>query len=116
MNLQGIFTQAWIEGVVTHPLFETLAPYVVVVALILALTLPLILGKGGVLAESATENNPEKLENRKKMILKAYLEEEAAFKAGDILKASWNQRREYLVHRYVDIVRRLDYVTSRKPR
>jgi hypothetical protein len=80
---------------------------VIVITIILS---PFFVGAGGLLAAGASINSPSRLEAIKAAVLKRYVEDEAAFQAGDLSRLAWDKRRAFLVNRYVDTVRRLDYL------
>lgn len=80
------------------------------VLLIVALLAPFFTGAGGQLAAGASVNSPAKLQATKVVVLKRYLEDEAAFKRGDLSPLGWEKRKEFLGHRYIDTARRLDYL------
>ena len=82
---------------------------VLVVALILS---PFWVGPGGRLAAAASVSSPERLESMKSAILKRYLEDENAYKVAALSKRAWEKRRSFLVNRYVDVARRLDFVAA----
>lgn len=80
------------------------------VALILALMLPFFAGPGGLLAHGSQIDSRERLLAIREALLKRYLDDEAAFKRGDLSVNTWRKRQEFLVHRYVDVVRRIDFL------
>lgn len=91
--------------------------YVVVlvgILLVLAVLAPFFTGDGGLLAASSSVNSPSQLEATKAAVLKRYLEDEAAHKRGDLSQLGWEKRKEFLVHRYIDAARRLDYLLHLK--
>ena len=83
---------------------------VIGVGLLLLLLLPFFVGPGGLLAHGAKIDSVDQLRAIKKAILKRYLEEEGAQRRGDLSGLAWRGRQEFLVHRYVDAARRLDYL------
>ncbi len=91
--------------------------YIVVavgVVLVVAVLAPFFTGVGGLLAAGASINSPQRLEAIKAAVLKRFLEDEAAHKRGDLSKLGWGKRKEFLGHRYIDTVRRLDYLAHVK--
>lgn len=62
------------------------------------------------LEASATENSVEKLEKVKKAVLRRYVEEEAVHADSNVAKVVWEQRKNFLINRYLDAARRLDYL------
>jgi len=87
-------------------LLSILTALVVVVIVLL----PFLIGEGGALQAAASINSTEKLESIRRAILKRYLEDEVAFEKNRLGQVMWQQRRQYLVNRYVDATRRLDYL------
>ncbi|MFW7380953.1 MAG: hypothetical protein ACOH5I_19210 [Oligoflexus sp.] len=71
---------------------------------------PFVWGEGGHLQAASSVNSLEKLEAMRTAILKRYLEDETAFEKNRLGQVMWQQRRQYLVNRYVDATRRLDYL------
>ena len=72
--------------------------------------LPFFTGRGGFLAAAGTINDPIRLEAMKVAIVARYVKEEVTFAEGDLSKREWTRRQEYLRHRYIDLVRRLDFL------
>ena len=81
-------------------------------ALLISVLSPFWLGKGGLLLPASTLNDPEKARRLKKTVLTRYLSDENAFREGAISKSEWNQRRQFLTNRYIDLSRRLDFLTD----
>lgn len=81
---------------------------------LLAVLLPFFVGSGGALAPAATETSTERLETIQKSVLERYLLDEAAYERKDLSKRTWQRRREFLLHRYVDAARRLDFLRRAK--
>jgi hypothetical protein len=77
---------------------------------LIVLLLPFFVGRGGALQAGSAVNSPDQLERIKQALLKRYLEDEQAFQDKRISRMVWQQRRQYLVNRYVDTARRLDYL------
>ena len=77
---------------------------------VMILFLPFFVGTGGSLQAASAVDSVDSLESMKKAILERYLEDEKAFHTKLISKITWQQRRAYLVNRYVDTVRRIDYL------
>lgn len=82
--------------------------------LIVAVLSPFFLGAGGLLAPGSQINSADKLRAIKQALLDRYLEDEAAHKRGDLSDAAWRKRQEFLVHRYVDAARRLDFLEGQQ--
>jgi hypothetical protein len=74
------------------------------------LLIPFFAGPGGRLVASSASQSISELERQKQGILARYVHEEREFNAGEMSSLSWNQRRSYLVNRYVDASRRLDFL------
>lgn len=62
------------------------------------------------LEAGATENSAEKLERVKKAILRRYIEEEDLHAGSGVAAVVWEQRKSFLINRYLDAARRLDYL------
>lgn len=77
---------------------------------ITALVLPFFRGQGGFLQAGASVNSPARLQAMKDAVLVRFLEDEAAFKKGDLSKLAWERRKAFLSHRFVDASRRLDFL------
>jgi len=77
---------------------------------VVAVTLPFFVGKGGLLASAAQVNSVEHLDRLKDAILKRYLEDEKARSEGYLSELAWTKRRDFLTNRYIDTVRRRDFV------
>jgi len=71
---------------------------------------PFWVGPGGLLAAGAQVNSPERLGALKAALLKRYLADEEAYKAGTLSRLSWDKRKAFLANRYIDTSRRLDYL------
>lgn len=84
---------------------------VVVGILLLSVVLgPFWIGQGGLLQASAQINSKDTLAGLKEALLKRYLEDEKAFKDGNLSALAWTKRKAFLTNRYVDATRRLDYL------
>ena len=84
----------------------------VVISLILLTVLlaPFWLGRGGLLQAGSSINSPTELQAIKTALLKRYLDDELAFKSGNLSSLSWDQRKSFLTNRYIDASRRLDFL------
>jgi hypothetical protein len=80
---------------------------VITVAIVL---LPFVLGKEGTLASAQSLNSIPQLEQVKAAIVKRFIEDEQAYHDKQINKFMWERRRMYLVNRYIDAARRLDFL------
>lgn len=85
---------------------------IVSLVVIVMILIPFFTGKGGKLASSSTINDPEKLRSLKKAILQRYLVEEKAASEGDISQRLWETRSKLLSNRYIDVSKRLDFLTG----
>ena len=91
---------------------QLIAILVLVIVLFL-LALPFILSSKLPLSEAIAVNSIDKVKDMRQQIIERYLEEEAALTKGDINKKEWLGRKKFLVNRFVDLSRRLDYLKSR---
>ena len=89
----------------------TLSLITAVIAVV-AILLPFFVGPGGSLQVSASINSIEILEASKAAILERFIQDEQAYENKTISKLAWEQRRTYLVNRYIDAARRLDFLTA----
>jgi hypothetical protein len=80
------------------------------VGLVAFVQLPFWVGPGGLLAAGSSVTSPEALIALKNAIVKRYLEDERAHGEGALGNLAWDRRRTFLVNRYVDASRRLDYL------
>ncbi len=80
------------------------------ILLILAVVSPFFWGQGGLLAASASINSRTKLADLKTAVLKQYLADEKLYKQGELSSLAWNKRRGFLVNRYIDSARRLEFL------
>lgn len=71
---------------------------------------PFVLGAGGSLAASSAQNSVEELAVTKKAILYRFLKDEASFQAKQLSAREWTARKAFLLHRYIDAARRLDFL------
>ncbi len=79
-------------------------------AALVTTVLPFFTGRGGFLAAAGTINDPARLESMKAAIVARYVKEDVVFGNGDLSQREWTRRQEYLRHRYIDVVRRLDFL------
>ena len=82
------------------------------VILLVCILGPFFWGPGGLLQEASSINSPAKLAALKEAILRRYLEDEASFSQGSLSRLAWDKRRHFLVNRYIDTARRLDFVKA----
>ena len=76
--------------------------------------LPFFIGEGGILTEALTINSVDRLEKTQKLLLERYVQDEKAFSQGNISASSWQARKAYIVHRYIDAARRIDFLQGTK--
>lgn len=81
---------------------------------LLAIVGPLFRSETKVLAASAAINDVEKLTALKDEILNRYLTDEQTRQAKQLSARAWHRRRTFLVNRYLDVCRRLDYLNSQR--
>lgn len=86
------------------------AAVVISFLLLLALISPFFVRESQVLSHGASINDPQVLQSLKDQLIRRYVEEEAAHKSGNLSDAAWQKRRQFLVNRYVDAARRLDFL------
>lgn len=79
-------------------------------AVLIAVVWPFFWGDGGLLVDASEQDSPAKLLERKRFILKRWLEDEKAAGEGLITPREWQMRQVYLTNRYVDASRRLDWL------
>lgn len=84
----------------------------VALVLLAMIVLPFFLGGETQLVACAAINNRAKLNALRTEILKRYLADESAWQAGQLSAGTWHKRRIFLTNRYVDVCRRLDYLTA----
>ena len=84
----------------------------VVIALLAVIVtlLPFFVGGDRELQSSRLIHSQERLEAEKQAILERFVEDLRAYESKVINKLMWQQRRQYLVNRYIDAARRLDYL------
>lgn len=84
----------------------------VAIALVLIVTVvtPFFSKDASILAHGSSVNDPEVLKSLKDNLIKRFIEEEGAHRKGNLSDMAWNKRRQYLVNRYVDAARRLDFL------
>ena len=80
------------------------------IVLLSVLLAPFWLGPGGLLQAGSAVHSKDTLISLKGALLKRFLEDEQAFKAGNLSKLAWTKRKDFLTHRYVDASRRLDFL------
>ena len=84
------------------------------VILILLLLAPFWIGPGGLLQASSQVNSLDELKALKDAVIQRYLEDEKAFKEGNLSAGAWDRRRSFLSNRYIDAARRLDFLEHTK--
>lgn len=83
----------------------------VIAALLLAAVLsPFFVRESRVLSHGSSINSPETLRSLKDQLVRRMVEEEQAHRAGSLSDSAWNKRKQFLVNRYIDAARRLDFL------
>lgn len=88
----------------------------IVIAVIIALLLlavvmsPFFVKESRVLSHGSSINSPETLRSLKDQLVRRLVEEEEAHRSGSLSDGAWNKRRQFLVNRYIDAARRLDFL------
>jgi hypothetical protein len=85
---------------------------IVGILLLICVLSPFWFGPGGALAVGSAISDPEKLREIKRAILKRYLLDEASEANGHLSKKEWQQKRQFLVNRYIDASRRADFLRN----
>jgi hypothetical protein len=78
--------------------------------LILVLVTPFFAKDTSALSQGSSINDPKILQALKDSLVKRYIDDDAAHKRGSLSALAWEKRRLFLVNRYVDAARRLDYL------
>jgi len=73
---------------------------------------PFVFGKGGRLQATSSISDSQQLESMKTALLKRFLVDERAFQVKEIGAIAWEQRRNFLVNRYIDTSHRLDFLNA----
>lgn len=94
-------------------MLDLLLTILAVVAL-LAIVSPMLRSEKAVLAASAAINDVKKLTALKHEILDRYLNDERAWQTKQLSTRGWHSRQTFLVNRYLDVCRRLDYLDSQR--
>lgn len=92
--------------------FEVYIAIGICLVVLIGVTLPFFVGEGGLLSEALSVNSVEKLAKTQDLLLKRYIQDEKAFTSGEISKRAWQSRKAYIVHRYIDAARRLDFLRA----
>lgn len=71
---------------------------------------PFFFGKGGMLAAASAVQSKDQLRQIKRALVKRYLQDEQAFQNKEISARAWRDRREFLLRRFIDVARRMDYL------
>lgn len=89
----------------------TLVASLITAAIVLIVVLsPFFFGRGGALQAGSSVDSKDSLLKIKAALLERYLTDERDYVEGRMNRLVWQQRRQFLVNRYVDTVRRLDYI------
>ena len=87
---------------------------IVAVVALLAIVSPMLRSETTALAASAAVNDVKKLTALKHEILERYLNDERAWQTKQLSARGWHSRQNFLVNRYLDVCRRLDYLDSQR--
>lgn len=79
---------------------------------LLAVLSPFFRGTGGFLQDAAAADSVDRLQLRRSAILRRWLEEERQHESGMITDREWSLRQVYLSGRYVDVTRRMDWLSA----
>jgi hypothetical protein len=85
---------------------------VVTVVVLSLIVLPFFVGQGGALQSASAVHSVDQLDGMRHAILERYLEDEQAFEKQLMSKSVWENRKLFLTHRYIDVVRRLDFLKA----
>lgn len=83
------------------------------VVIVLILFYPFFFGPGSRLEYGSTTNSVEVLRTLKREAIETFLIEEDAFNQGQLSPQAWLGRQKFLMGRFIDASRRLDYISSR---
>ena len=86
----------------------TLIAFVVMVVVVT----PFFFGPGGKLAPGASISDRKQLESIRDKIIDRFVEEEKAFEKGTLAEGTWKRRQEFLENRYIDVCRRIDFISK----
>ncbi len=78
--------------------------------LVIVLLTPFFAKDTSALSQGSSINDPKLLKSLKDSLVKRYIDDDSAFKRGSLSALTWNKRRLFLVNRYIDAARRLDYL------
>ena len=78
--------------------------------MVLAILSPFVLGEGGRLAAGSSVNSVDQLKAEKKALILRYIQDEQQFADSKISQHIWQQRRQYLINRYIDSAKRMDFL------
>jgi len=87
---------------------------VTALVVIVIICAPFLIGRGGALASASALSSVDHLEKVKNAIIGRYVKDQQAFENKEIGKKSWRGRQGFLLRRYVDAARRLDYLNAQK--
>lgn len=90
--------------------------FVIIISVVSVLVVlsPFFIGGGGILAEAATQDDPNQLEKGKLAIAKRWIKDEQLFISGELSPREWEMRKELLTNRFIDTARRLDFIRGAK--
>ena len=82
----------------------------ITVVVCLIILCPFFIGKGGRLQAAASVNSKDLLKSEKEALIKRFVEDEALYLEKKMMAHNWQKRRQYLVNRYIDAAKRLDFL------
>ena len=85
---------------------------VVGLLLVAAVLMPFVYGAGGALQDAAGEQSMDVLRDKQRVLMERWIADEAAHTQGMITSREWTLRQSYLTNRYVDVTRRLDWLSK----
>ena len=88
-------------------------PAMIGLALVTAILCPFWLGGGSVLAPSSGISDSRRLRKTKERVLERYLQDENSFKDRVVSRSEWGRRQQFLINKYIDLSRQLDYLEAK---
>ena len=83
---------------------------VITVLVFLIILCPFFIGKGGRLQAAASASSQDLLKSEKEALVKRFVEDEELYLNKKMMTHNWQKRRQYLVNRYIDAAKRLDFL------
>ena len=94
-------------------MLDLLLTILAVISLLVIIS-PMLSSKTTMLATSSAVNDVKKLTALKREILDRYLNDERAWQTKQLSARGWYRRQTFLVNRYLDVCRRLDYLDNQR--